>query len=541
MPGLCRVVPAPPATVGAVPVSLNRTRIARSAALVAGLTAASQVLGFVRDAVIAAVFGTSASLDAYLVAQGLMNLVLGLIAGAMAKAVVPPVARAVEDEEPQRVHRGVRTALTVTTVVLIVVSAIAYVGAAGVVKVLAPGFPEDTAAEAVEMTRVVLLATVLIAATNLLAGVAQAHGRFFWFAVQGIPFNITMIAFAALLGPRIGVLALAIGFVVGSALRLVAQLPATRAVGLRLRPAWAVRDETFREIVRLVPPLLVGSALLNVNTLVDRAVGSGEAPGTIAALNYGWRLVDLAEALLVAAVVTSLYPAFSALATPERRSRMGHVVARSLGTLLALLTPVVVVLTVVPDAAVVVIFGRGNFDATAIRMTSLAVGAFAVAIVAVAGRELVARAFYSLGDSRTPVLVAVLGMCINVAGDLTLGRWYGVIGLAASTSLSVVIAAVLLGYLLNRRHQALAGRDMAARLGRITLSAGAALAAATAVRILLGIEPARTGFWSSFGLIVAVGGATLGCYLLALRLLRAPELGEVASTVHAVVRRRGAD
>jgi putative peptidoglycan lipid II flippase len=519
-------------------VSLNRTRIARSAALVAGLTAASQALGFVRDAVIAAVFGTSASLDAYLVAQGLMNLVLGLIAGAMARAVVPPVARAVEAEDPERVHRGVRTALTVAIVVLVVGSVIAYVFAARVVDVLAPGFPEQTAAKAVELTRVVLLATVLIAATNLLAGVAQAHGRFFWGAVQGIPFNVTMIGFAAVLGPRVGVLALAIGFVVGSALRLLAQLPPVIAIRLRLRPAWSLRDETFREIVRLVPPLLVGSALLNVNTLVDRAVGSGEAPGTIAALNYGWRLLDLAEALLVAAAVTALYPAFSALALPGRRARMGVVVASSLGTLVALLAPVAVVLAVVPDAAVVVIFGRGNFDAAAVRMTALAVGAFAVAVVAVAARELVARAFYSLGDTRTPVLVAVLGMCINVAGDLTLGRRYGVTGLAASTSLSVVVAAVLLGYLLSRRHRALAGRDAAARLARITGAAAVGLVAAFGLRLALGVDPARAGYWPAFGLLVAVGVATVVPYLLTLRLLRAPELGELATTIQAVLRRR---
>jgi putative peptidoglycan lipid II flippase len=511
--------------------------VARAAALVAGLTAVSQLLGFVRDAVIAAVFGVSADLDAYLVAQGLMNLALGLVAGAMAKAVVPPVARAVADGEPERGHRGVRVALTVSSTVLLVAGGLAYVAADGVVALLAPGFPADTATEAARLTRVVLLATVLVAATNLLAAVAQAHGRFFWAAVQGIPFNLTMIACAALLGARLGVLALAVGFVAGSALRLLVQLPATRAVGLRLRPSWALRDRQFREIVSLVPPLLVGSALVNVNTLVDRAVGSGEEPGTIAALNYGWRLVTLAESLLVAAAVTALYPAFSALAAPERRARMGEVVARSLGSVLALLTPVVVVLVVAADAAVVVVFGRGSFDARAVRLTALAVTAFAVSLLALAARELVARAFYALGDSRTPVVVAVLGMAVNVVGDLTLGRRYGVAGLAAATSLSLLSAAALLGYLLRRRHRALAGRDTAARLARIAAAATAALAAAVTVRMAVEASPVRAGAGPALGLLVLVGVVTMASHLLALRLLRAPELEELRATALAVVRR----
>jgi len=250
------------------------------------LAAASAVLGLLRDVVIAAVFGAGADVDAYLVAQGLMNLVLALAAGAVAKATVPVVARQVADGRESAAHRSALVALNMTTLVLAIGSIVMWLAAGTVVEALAPGFDAEQAALARSLTRIVLVATVLIAGTNVLAAVAQAHGRHFWSGVQGVPFNVVMIVAAAAFGPRYGVRALAVGFVVGSGLRLVAQ----RSLGVRLLPSFAVRDRGFREIARLMPFLLIGSAIGNVNTLVDRAVGSAAGEGTIAALNYGWRV-----------------------------------------------------------------------------------------------------------------------------------------------------------------------------------------------------------------------------------------------------------
>jgi putative peptidoglycan lipid II flippase len=152
--------------------------IASAAVLLAVLAAVSAVLGFFRDVVIASVFGAGSELDTFLVAQGLMNLVLGLIAGAMAKASVPVVARAVADGRVAAGHRTAMVALTVTTIVLSVASIVMWLAAGGVVDALAPGFDAGQRATARTVTRIVLVATVLIAGTNLLGAFAQAHRRF---------------------------------------------------------------------------------------------------------------------------------------------------------------------------------------------------------------------------------------------------------------------------------------------------------------------------------------------------------------------------
>lgn len=514
------------------------TVVVRSTALLTALAAVSGLLGFGRDATIAAVFGVDSAVDAYLVAQGLMNLVLALVAGAIAKALVPTVSRAVAENQPQRSHPLVSTVLTGTVLILVPAAVAMAVAAEAVIAVLAPGFPPEVAAEAARLTRIVLLATVLVAGTDILAAVCQAHGRFFFSGLQGIPFNLAMIGFTAALGARWGGDALAVGFVVGSGLRLLVQLPAVRAARLRLRPSLrGVRDRHFVEVARLVPALLVGTALVNVNTLVDRAVGSGEAEGTISALNFGWRLVTLPYTLLILSLVAALYPAVSALAAPERRGELRRVTGRSLGMLLVVLAPVVVLLLGVTEPLVRAVFGRGAFDARAVEMTSTAISWFALALLGVAVVEVCSRSFYALGDTRTPVALAVLGMVINVIGDLVLGRLFGVAGIAAATTASFLVVATGQTVALHVRHRAVHLGELMRRVLRCATAAGTAGGATWS---LVAALPVSDGELQGDVILLAVAGSgSIAVYVATLAVLRGPELREVGAIV-ARLRRRTA-
>ncbi|WP_456600268.1 murein biosynthesis integral membrane protein MurJ [Blastococcus sp. SYSU DS0616] len=513
----------------------RRGGVARAATLLISLTAVSQLLGFVRDAVIAAVFGAGAALDAYLVAQGVMNLVLALVAGALARAVVPPVARAVAADDGPRADRTVRTVLTLGTLVLVAGSVLMFLAAEQVVAVLAPGFDEATAALTVELTRIVLIAAVFIAATDILAAACQAHGRFFASGLQGVPFNLVMIGAALWAGARFGIEALAVGFVVGSAVRMLVQLPAVRAAGMRLRPRLALRDPDVREVLRLTPPLLVGSAVLNVNTLVDRAVGSAQGEGVITALSLGFRVIHLVDALLVATVVAALYPTFSAVGAPDRRADLRALVDRTSRLLVALLVPVVAALVVLARPVVQFLYGRGDFDQAAVTATATAVAFSAAAVLGIALRSTTARASLAVGDSRTPTVVAVAAMVVNVVGDLTLGVAFGIAGLAASTSLSLLLAAALAVALLARRHAAVTPRALVGTVARTSAAAAAGGLAATAVLAGWAGEPADT--LTAAGQIVSGGLIGAAVYAAALAALRGPELGELRDLARRRLRR----
>lgn len=512
--------------------------VASAATLVGVLAAVSLLLGFLRDVIIAAVFGASAAIDAYLVAQGLMNLVLALAAGAVAKAVVPIVAPAVAAGNPEPAHRSVATALTVAVVVIGIGSVVVGLLAGEVVAILAPGFDPATSALAEHLTRVVLIATVLITGANVLAAVAQSHRRFFWAGSQGIPFNVVMIVAAAVFGPVHGVIALAVGFVVGSAVRLLLQLVPLRELGFRLRPVLDLRDPGFQAIARFVPPLLLGSAVGNVNTLVDRAVGSVQGEGTIAALSFGWRVVSFADGLVVASLVMALYPAFGAVTAPAARPELRRLVARGLSAATLVLVPAVVGLIVAAGPVVALVYGRGSFGAAAVALTATAVAWYAAALLPMAWREILTRAFYALGDSKTPVTASVVAMAVNLVGDVTLGLAFGVPGIAASTVLSLIVAALVSTVQLSRRHAAVDGRKVTGMLVRLGLaggaSGGAGLAALALVSMTAG-PPATSAGWDALSRFALSGAAVGVTYVVALVLLRAPELSMIADGLRRAV------
>ncbi|MBG6189496.1 putative peptidoglycan lipid II flippase [Arthrobacter sp. CAN_A212] len=512
---------------------MTRPGIRRAALLVTGLTAVSTLFGFVRDVVIAAVFGAGAALDAYLVAQGLMNIVLGLIAYAMARAAIPVTSReAAEEVDGCRGHPGFDTAITVTMIVLGVGGVVMSIFAGPVTAVIAPGFDGAQAELAESLTRIVLIATVLIAGTDLLAALSQSHGRVAWSALQGVPFNIIMIGAAGLFGPTYGIAALAVGFVVGSGARLLLQLPPLFSLGTRVRPRLNLRDPGFREMARLMPPMLVGSAIGNINTLVDRAVGSTLEEGAITALSYGWRLVNLPETLIIASLLVPLYPALSA--SSKNIVEIRRLVGRGLAVAVSVLTPLCVVMIIAAQPLAEVAFGRGAFTGDDITATATALAWYAPALLALGCRQVVVSTSYAIGDARAPVVVAVIAMVINVVGDILLAPLMGIAGIALATTASLVFAALANSWLLRRRHQGLDLGAAVALLARALLLAAVAGAAGVGALALIDGQPA----------IITGGVAALvvcGVYLLGLIVLRAPERLLALDMVKSVVRkgRRG--
>lgn len=213
-----------------------------------------------------------------------------------------------------------------------------------------------------------------------------------------------------------------------------------RSLGTRLRPRWDLRDPGFREIARLVPPMLVGDAVVNINTLVDRAVGSTLEDGTITALTYGWRLVDLPETVVIAALLVPLSPALGAAADDRPEPR--RLVTRGLSVVVTVLAPVCAVFVVAAGPLVATASGHGAFDDGDVAATATAVVGYAPALLALGFRQVVVRASYALGDSRGPVVVAVLAMVVNVVGDIALAPVLGLAGIAVATTASLVVAAL---------------------------------------------------------------------------------------------------
>ena len=450
------------------PSSLGRRLLASrsgviGAVLLIGLSfLGSRLLGVARTAVIADQYGTSVELDAFWVAMRLPDLVFQLLAGAtLASAFIPVYARALQ-------HRGERSAWRLASIVLnwvligtIALSVAVFFAAEWIVPALAPGLGEDSGIQdaiiddAVFLTRVLLLSPILFAVSGMLTGILHARRHFLLPAISPMLYNLAIILGALLLPGELGVEALVIGVVAGSGLHLMIQLPALSTAlarsggGLGLH--FDLGDVEAREVLRLMAPRMLGLAAAQINLIVLTFFGSLVGDSSISALNFAWLLLMFPVGLFGMSMATAVFPSLAERAATGGPGAVNALVSQTLRFTLFLAIPASVGMLLLRDSIVATLLEHGAFDATATQLVSDALLFYSIGVFAHAAIEIVSRGFYVLGDTRTPVALAISSMLLNVILSAVLVGPMELKGLALALSISAIAEFVLLTVLLNGR------------------------------------------------------------------------------------------
>ena len=450
------------------PPSLGRRLLASrsgviGAVLLIGLSfLGSRLLGVARTAVIADQYGTSVELDAFWVAMRLPDLVFQLLAGAtLASAFIPVYARALQ-------HRGEQSAWRLASIVLnwvligtIALSVVVFFAAEWIVPALAPGLGEDSGIQdaiiddAVFLTRVLLLSPILFAVSGMLTGILHARRHFLLPAISPMLYNLAIILGALLLPGELGVEALVIGVVAGSGLHLMVQLPALSTAlarsggGLGLH--FDLGDVEAREVLRLMGPRMLGLAAAQINLIVLTFFGSLVGDSSISALNFAWLLLMFPVGLFGMSMATAVFPSLAERSATGGPGAVNALVSQTLRFTLFLAIPASVGMLLLRDSIVATLLEHGAFDATATQLVSDSLLFYSIGVFAHAAIEIVSRGFYVLGDTRTPVALAISSMLLNVILSAVLVGPMELKGLALALSISAIAEFVLLTLLLNGR------------------------------------------------------------------------------------------
>ncbi len=514
-------------------MSRGGRQIAKAAALVMALVIVSRVLGLVRQMVVSAMFGTGGDLDAYLAAVRVSDAVFLVIAGgALGTAFIPVFADYLAKEDHAGAWRLASSVVNLALIVLTAVAALTAVFAPVIVRtVIAPGFDDPSQqALTVSLLRLMLISSVIFGVSGIVMAVLNAHQHFFLPAMASSVYNLSIIGGALLLGPRLGVMGMAVGVVVGAALHLLVQVPGLLRYGARYVPALGLADPSVREVGRLMVPRVLGTAIIQFNLVVNTSLASGMGEGAVSAISYAWMLMLLPQGVFAQAVGTAAFPTFAEQVARGERAEMRSTLSSTLRVVFFLSIPATVGLLALGRPLVEMLFERGAFQAASTEAVTWALAFFALGLVGHAGLEIIARAFYALHDTLTPVLVFGLAMGLNVALSLTLpgvfgaAGWPPYAGLALANSVATLLEMMALLALIRRRMGGLEGRRMLvgfAKSGLAALVMGAAL---------LGWRAALPDAGS---LVLGGGGVVLGAavYLGVALLLRVEELRAVARLV----------
>jgi len=516
----------------------------RAAGLVAALALLSRVLGLVREIAVRQYLGvTTLEATAFDVAGRFPEAIFLIVAGgAIGSAFIPTfTAYFSRDDEAG----GWRLFSAVINLVLLVTTAVSIVVMIFAAPFVTFFYAENIAREpallplTVHLMRIMLLSTVIFGVSGIVMAALNARQHFLLPALAPSVYNVGIIAGGALgawLGdgrPLATVEGLAWGTVVGALGHLLVQLPGLRGRRARYAPVLTLHDPGVRQVLRLMGPRVLGLSFSEVNKFLILFLTGAMALGTLPALNAAFRILIMPQGILGQALGIAAFPTLAALAARGEHREMRHIVNDSLRLILFLGLPVTALLMLLAEPYITILFQRGLFDAEATTLVATALRFYAVGLIALTAIEVIARAFYALSDTLTPVLIG--GVQILVMWILSLGfrdalfpalGWLPLGGLALGFSLSNVIEVGLLLGLLRGRLGGLEGRALLSA----TLRMGAATAAmAGATWLVLRLSPPGA-VWTRAVLGTLAGG---GVYLLLCWALGVEEMRRVLGMVRA--------
>jgi len=494
----------------------------------------SQVAGLAAKMLITHAFGTGWEIDAFYAANRFCEILFNLMAGgALGSAFIPTFTGFLTRNDRHGAWKLASAIYTLLFLILGFVSLLAAIFAPLVVRyLLAPGFAADPAqfSLTVKLLRIQLPSVIIFAFSGLTMGILNSHQKFLFPALAPSLYQVGLMA-GALLSPYFGIYGMGVSVVVGAFLHFLLQVPALLQLPQRhFVLTLGRRMPAVREVIVLMGPRLLGVAVVQLNFLVNTYLASFQPVGSYTSITLAFALMLMPQAAIAQAIAIAALPTFAAQVALGRKDEMRSSLAATLRGVLLLALPASVGLILVRQPLVELLYERGSFTAVSTEMVAWALLWYALGLVGHSVVEIVSRAFYPLHDTRTPVIVGVFAMSLNLAFSLLFLRLFSAIGwaphggLALANSMATFLEMIGLLWLMRKRLDGLEG-------GRIAISIlQGGLASLGMGLAVWGLLQVCSGYSAA---IKTLGGVAAGglVYALLLMVMKVPEVQRVIEFV----------
>jgi len=441
------------------------SRMLRSGAIISAMTMISRVLGLARDAVFFHLFPAEGALEAFLVAFRVPNLLRRMVAeGAFSLAFIPVLSEYKESRSEEDLHKLLNSVAGTLSLVLLIITVLGMIAAPLLAMLFAPGFSGKDSTQA-ELTSSLLLITFpyifLISLSAFVSSILNTFQRFAVPAFTPVLLNVVLISSAIWWAPYFlqPVEALAWGVVIGGAAQLLFQIPTLIKLGLLPRLDFKRGHEGVQRIMKLMVPALFGSSVAQINILINTAIASMLAAGSISWLYASDRFVELPLAIIGVAIGIVILPKLSGDHVNKKLSAFSETLdwGVRLGLLVAL--PAMIGLMLLAKPIIATVLGNGVNDWKLVEMASMSLVTYSFGLPAFILVKVLAPGFYSRQDTKTPVKIGIISMLSNIIlSALIVYPWYKLgylgphAGLALATALAGYINAGMLYYQLKKQN-----------------------------------------------------------------------------------------
>ncbi len=435
-------------------ITKKQTTVGSAALVLALMVLASRVLGLFRDRLLSVYFGPD-ELGVYFAAFRIPNFIFELLVmGALTSAFIPVYAKHLAQGEEDEAQKVASTLINLSLVVLFVLLVPTYIGADWISRALAPGFNATQIHQMSAFTRFMVVFQVApLLVGNVFTGVLQSHNLFLIPAAAPVLYNIGIIIGIVLLAPIWGLWGPVVGVGIGALLFVLIQIPLIYKAGYRHTFQLHTKLSGVREVGKLMGPRTFGLAISQIDTTVDLMLASLLGARMVTIFNFAQHLQQLPVGLFGTTVAQAALPSLSQLSAKEKQPEFITVIIGAIHQILFLVLPASALFMVLRIPIVRLVFGASRFDWAATVATGMTLSAFSISLFAQAIIQVLARGFYALYDSKTPVTIGIVTVIFNslLSVIFVLVFHLPVWSMGLSTSIASIINAALLFYFLNKK------------------------------------------------------------------------------------------
>ena len=431
------------------------SRMLKSSGAMAVATMTSRVLGMVREMVYSGFMGDDPVAGAFWVAFTVPNLFRRLLGeGALTAAFIPIFKEKEKTESESEMWRSANAVISGLVVVASIISLLAMIG---ISVALWLGYYHGDTDLMLRLLRIMFPYMLLICLTAVLMGMLNARGHFFIPASGALVMNAVMIASVIFVAPHLGrkldqqIYALAFGVLVAGAAQAAFQIPTLRREGFRFGWVSPWKNPTVARVVKQMVPGTIGVAAFQLNVVMTQGVAFWVDPSIVASFMYAVRLMELPQGVFGISLATYLLPTLSGLAAEKKYDEFKATLNQGLEHIVFVNSLAAMLLFVLATPMMRLLFQHGKFTELSTMHSAFALQCLAPGLLAFSLSNILARAFYALGDTKTPMKISICCLFVNVAVATLLVRDLRQGGLGIANSASAICNTALLFYALRRK------------------------------------------------------------------------------------------
>ncbi|WP_195336099.1 murein biosynthesis integral membrane protein MurJ [Paraclostridium bifermentans] len=437
------------------------SKVAKAAVGLMAATLIAKILGFGRELALASAYGASGTSDAFLVAMNIPAVIFSAIGTSLGTAFIPLYCDLEAKQGKKASLRFSNNVLNIVVLLCLITSLVGVVFTEPIVKLFAVGFKGETLTQAIYFTRVLILGMAFLGMSYIMMAFLQVKENFVIPGLMSVPYNM-LIIISIFLSVTINPNLLPWGTLIGLSLQFIFQYPFARKKGFKYRPYINLKDEYLKRMLWLIGPVLIGVAVTQVNSIVDRTIASTLVEGSISALNYATKLNQFVMGMFIVSISSVIYPMLSKLSTENNKKKFKESIITAINVVTLIIIPISVGAIILAEPIVKLLFQRGEFDARATQMTAIALIFYSIGMLGFGLRDILGKIFYSLQDTKTPMINGIIAMVLNIVLNLAFVKYtnMGLGGLAFATSISSLVTIALLSVSLRRKIGAFGGKKI---------------------------------------------------------------------------------